>query len=175
MKRLRLKQNSVWNRTIPMTAFVFTPPTCYMTMRFLNIRWKFIMGICCDWTTIDTFFISIHPQRSHDCKSRHLAFITCQDRTMLPVVKRFPKTHIPSHSFTEGLSGLSALSFSPPFLPPLIVLLNRLAETCRIRVRLFPYQKVRYHHGSYWWVIIMTRIILVLFDKFDWGLIEIFL
>lgn len=38
--------------------------------------------------------------------------------------------------------------------------------------------KVRYHHGSYWreiFVIIMTRIILVLFDKFDWGLIELFL
>ncbi len=94
--------------------------------------------------------------------------------------KALPKDHIPSHSFTEGLSGLSALSFSPPFLPPLIVLLSCLTETCWIRARLFPYQKMRYHHGSHWremFVIIMTRIILVLFDKaeFDLGLIELFL
>ncbi len=89
--------------------------------------------------------------------------------------KALPEDHIPSHSFTEGLSGLSALSFSPPFLPPLIVLLGCLTETCWIRACLFPYQKVRYHHGSYWreiFIIIMTRNILVLFDnsEFNWAI-----
>lgn len=57
-----------------------------------------------------------------------------------------------------GLSAL-ALSFSPPRLPPLIVLLCCLAETRRIRSRLFPC-----HQRSDWWeipVIIKTRIILV--------------
>lgn len=135
-------QNSVPQRTIPTTAFVFTLTACHMITHFLNIRWNFIMlGICWE-LTIDTFFISIHYPWT--LKSSHSFTIMWQDQTMSLIVKRFPKTHIPSHSFTEGLSGLSALSFSPPFLPPLIVLLNCLAETCRIRAHL------QYFHIKRW-------------------------
>lgn len=149
-------------------------------MHFLNIRWNFIMLGINYWYIFHLYPLFILNHGNHDCKSSHSFTIIWQDQTMSLIVKRFPKTHIPLHSFTEGLSGISALSFSPPFLPPLIVLLNCLVETCRIRAHLFPYQKVRYHQGSYWreiFVIIMTRIILVLFNKpeFDWGLIELFL
>lgn len=117
------------------------------------------------WMNYNWSICLLHPLSMHvwllEQTSRIHSFpIMCQDRTMSPTVKRFPKTtfhhtHLPRGCLAFPLS-LSLLSFSLPSLSS----------------------------SAAWWkrtesvlAYFMTRIILVLFDKaeLDWGLIELFL